>query len=138
MTKTSRQIKWQKKKKAEGKCIICGKPAINATYCGRHRDIYRESQKKRVDKKVADGKCLFCNEPVTAGSRHCRKHKRSVYDKAQALIQARKDIGLCISCNRLAVNANHCEYHRDLNRERGRIYREKKALPIKTVLETEC
>lgn len=31
--KISRQRKWQLKKKAQGLCIICGKPAVNSRHC---------------------------------------------------------------------------------------------------------
>ena len=33
----SRQRIWQLRKKKEGKCIVCGAPAVVATFCETHR-----------------------------------------------------------------------------------------------------
>jgi hypothetical protein len=48
----SRQAEWQKRRKAEGKCIICGKPLHNATYCLKHAIMKREEQRKRLGSKA--------------------------------------------------------------------------------------
>ncbi len=46
----SRQRRWQIKKRAEGFCMICGKPRVNASYCETHRKeinkINLKNQKK--------------------------------------------------------------------------------------------
>lgn len=33
----SRQRRWQLRKMAAGKCLVCGRPKINAKFCRMHR-----------------------------------------------------------------------------------------------------
>lgn len=45
----TRQRLYQLRKKAEGKCVVCGNPRskVNATYCEHHRELVRARNKTR-------------------------------------------------------------------------------------------
>lgn len=55
----SRQQRWQLKKKAEGKCVICGQPRspLYDYHCEKHAVAVRKQQRKRMGcKKKVKGK----------------------------------------------------------------------------------
>lgn len=47
----SRQRRWQIRKKAEGKCIVCGKERVIELYCEEHRIKINIIHKKWREKK---------------------------------------------------------------------------------------
>jgi len=42
----SRQRRWQLRMMQQGRCSLCGKPAVNAKYCKRHRKAVNASRRK--------------------------------------------------------------------------------------------
>lgn len=44
----SRQLKYQKRKARDSKCIICGKEAVTAVYCKEHIIMHRKKQRIRL------------------------------------------------------------------------------------------
>lgn len=49
--KLSRQRIWQLRRRKEGRCVICGEPAITVNYCLKHVIWQREYQRKRLGSK---------------------------------------------------------------------------------------
>lgn len=49
----SRQRRWQLRRIAAGLCAICSEPAVNATYCDRHRLLRNRLQNERRWNRVA-------------------------------------------------------------------------------------
>lgn len=47
MVKMSRQRRWQIKMQKEGRCTICGKKAVDTTFCQYHLEINRERSRAR-------------------------------------------------------------------------------------------
>lgn len=43
----TRQRKWQRLAQAEGKCTLCGKPAVNRAHCEHHREKQREYSRNK-------------------------------------------------------------------------------------------
>ena len=51
MKKTiSRQTKWQRKKHADGKCWICGKPVVDGWHCAKCKKIVRDNKRNAYRK----------------------------------------------------------------------------------------
>lgn len=49
---TDRRVKYQHKMKSQGRCVICGKPAINeSTRCQEHREYGRQRYLKMKESK---------------------------------------------------------------------------------------
>lgn len=44
----SRQRRYQLRKHRDGKCHICGQPAVNAWHCARHAVVFRENQRSHI------------------------------------------------------------------------------------------
>lgn len=49
--KHSRQYEWQRRMMAQGRCTICGKPAITARYCEFHREKYNGRRRDKTGYK---------------------------------------------------------------------------------------
>ena len=47
-----RQQIWQEKMLKEGRCRVCGKPAVSKNFCQRHDDIAKSRARNRYRKKV--------------------------------------------------------------------------------------
>lgn len=85
MKEMSRQQKWQKKMRAIGRCIICGRPAPPGTlYCIRHWIEKHQGRKRtnycktlRALEQLLFGrniKCKICERPAVPGSCYCPFH----------------------------------------------------------------
>ena len=53
----SRQLKWQKARRAAGLCVLCGKPAVTKNHCERHREMINGWQKAQGEKKKELNAC---------------------------------------------------------------------------------
>lgn len=51
MEKVSRQLSWQRKMKALGRCEICGQKAINGHLCSTHKEHHRVNARNLYRKK---------------------------------------------------------------------------------------
>jgi hypothetical protein len=47
----SRQRRWQLRKQAEGKCIICGQPVATSLFCLKHAIVRREQSRIRFGRQ---------------------------------------------------------------------------------------
>lgn len=69
----SRQRELQKRNVANGLCMICGKPRVNATVCDYHRQLQAAIRQRKRDA----GKCYKskCRRKLFPGSMYCAKHR---------------------------------------------------------------
>lgn len=99
----SRQ-KLRARRKAEGKCIQCGRPAVEGqTLCAACRAVNRERSKQyRRDKygynggssavfqkRIAEGKCMFCGEPQEPGYGFCARHLAAIRENMKKAQEAK-------------------------------------------------
>lgn len=102
----SRQYEWQKAQKAKGLCISCAQPAVNKSFCERHRQMTRDREKRIYH----EGKWLSMKE------------KR----------MARRLSGLCTWCNEISGERSLCQRHAEMARARARRRREKERATCQT------
>lgn len=60
--------------KEQGRCTMCGKPAVNKSFCEKHQKIASRKTINRYKKKMALGLCKKCNEP-RVNAQFCEKHR---------------------------------------------------------------
>jgi hypothetical protein len=72
---------WQKRQRAELRCMKCGGwagPAV-ISFCDacneKHKAMCRASAKRRRDARIAAGLCERCDTPALPGLRCCLDHK---------------------------------------------------------------
>jgi len=98
MKETSRQLKWQRKMRAAGRCIICGRPAPpGSLYCMRHWIKMHQGKRRthycktiRALEQLLLGrekKCSICERPAVPGSDYCPFHLVQLHPTEWPLLQ---------------------------------------------------
>jgi hypothetical protein len=85
----TRQRRWQLKKRAEGKCIVCGVDSNGKILCRKHAiQVYRSKAKqKRIQRLRAEGKCPKHNLPYPCPK--CREISQRPKNVLKARLRSR-------------------------------------------------
>jgi hypothetical protein len=116
-----------KKRKSEGLCWVCKKPA-NEAYNGRvccKEHIMKALVKRRKTTKIhiATGLCRNCKSPAVEDRTMCEKHLAYVKEQNTARIELARLWGVCRHCGALpeegkTMCSKHLAYGRKNNKER--------------------
>jgi hypothetical protein len=116
----SRQLAYQRRMIAEGRCLTCGKPRNKSkVYCDEHADFHRLKNRKRMRDRYRRLHGIPLDAPVRAS-----KDGLTPTERVAA--------GLCYQCGEPRnLYAVLCDEHAAKNRERSsRSYRTRHGIPL--------
>lgn len=124
----ARAVERYHRHKAEGRCVVCGKPAVKGKLrCADcNESVARRHSEWNFLRRGAAGRRGMCTNcairPAAPGRRWCRE----CLDKLKACRDAAKEAGMCVSCRRRPAMPGYtqCEQCNDIGRSRWHINRE--------------
>ena len=78
--------------KAEGRCVLCGKPAYKGVHCPEHyrkNKLYNDRQPRKGYREA--GLCVRCGAEPVPGYKLCEKHLEVMRETQKKGVEVRRD-----------------------------------------------